>query len=166
AIPQINFRINGEGGADIYDLVAPVGWRNIFPAGTFEHSEVVDGVFQNPTVYYIQFDGDYSSEDPHYSVAVWKVGQSEPIAVSSTIRYWQYQPPSAGSGIVMLQFPGAGTNAPYAVDDIHLVEVGAAPEGYAVWAEGFFSAEELEDDSISGPRADADGDGLANLLEY
>lgn len=37
---------------------------------------------------------------------------------------------------------------------------------YASWSREWFSTEELADDMFGGPEADADGDGLANLLEF
>jgi hypothetical protein len=41
-----------------------------------------------------------------------------------------------------------------------------APVGFASWLQQNFSAEERNDDSVSGEGADPDGDGLPNLLEY
>lgn len=40
------------------------------------------------------------------------------------------------------------------------------PAGYALFNSTHFSTGELENSSISGPNADPDGDGLANLVEY
>ena len=34
------------------------------------------------------------------------------------------------------------------------------------WRELFFSPEEITDNALSGPLADADSDGIANILEY
>ncbi len=42
----------------------------------------------------------------------------------------------------------------------------AAPRGFGSWQAEHFSPAELADESVSGPYADPDGDGLANLLEY
>jgi hypothetical protein len=39
-------------------------------------------------------------------------------------------------------------------------------ETYATWASGRFTPAQLANPAISGPAADADGDGLINLLEY
>lgn len=47
------------------------------------------------------------------------------------------------------------------------IPVGAVgPGGYSAWAQIHFSPAELEDSSISGPDADAAGDGMPNLLKY
>lgn len=48
------------------------------------------------------------------------------------------------------------------------LNIAAAPVtvSYSQWADGEFSPSQLLDDSISGPDADPDGDGLSNLLEY
>lgn len=43
---------------------------------------------------------------------------------------------------------------------------GGGDEGYTDWLAEHFSADELEDESVSGPQADADGDGLPTLAEY
>ena len=37
---------------------------------------------------------------------------------------------------------------------------------FAVWSPAFFSANQLTNPAISGMNSDADGDGVANLLEY
>lgn len=44
-----------------------------------------------------------------------------------------------------------------------LIEVASS---YALWRSARFTTSELADTSISGPTADADADGLSNLLEY
>jgi glucuronoarabinoxylan endo-1,4-beta-xylanase len=46
------------------------------------------------------------------------------------------------------------------------VTVTPAPDPYAAWAAGQFTAEELADPEISGPNAMPAGDGLSNLLKY
>ncbi len=40
------------------------------------------------------------------------------------------------------------------------------PAGYEDWRTANFSAEDAEDDSVSGPQADPAGDGVANLIKY
>ncbi len=40
------------------------------------------------------------------------------------------------------------------------------PEGYEDWAGQFFTQDEMDDPSISGPSADPDGDGILNLMEF
>jgi hypothetical protein len=44
----------------------------------------------------------------------------------------------------------------------------AAPAGqtFAAWAAGVFTPAQLADSNVSGPTADADGDGLSNFIEY
>ena len=54
-----------------------------------------------------------------------------------------------------------------AVGDLAITQT--APPGpplFATWREKHFTEAELADESISGPYADPDGDGLANLVEY
>ncbi len=41
-----------------------------------------------------------------------------------------------------------------------------APESFAAWRMWYFSPAQIADDAISGPNADPDKDGIANLLEY
>lgn len=166
-LPVINFRITGDGSGQVYNNSNPAfstGWHVILPAGTFEASEHADDAFIDPSVYYLQFDGDYSTEQPSYTVSVRRAGEDDFFAVSDAASYWQYEVPPAGSGITMVHFHGY-VQAPYVIDDIHLVTIGE-PTGYAAWAENHFNPSELADPSISGPDADADGDGIPNLIEY
>src|SRR5690606_35508837 len=69
-LPVINFRINGLGEGQAYSSADPTGWKTLLPAGTFVASALTEGVFVDPTAYYIQFDGDYSTENPTYTVSV------------------------------------------------------------------------------------------------
>jgi glucuronoarabinoxylan endo-1,4-beta-xylanase len=46
------------------------------------------------------------------------------------------------------------------------VTVTPAPDPFAIWAAGQFTAQELADPEISGPNATPAGDGLSNLLKY
>jgi len=41
-----------------------------------------------------------------------------------------------------------------------------APESFAAWRMWYFSPAQIADEAISGPTADPDGDGIANLMEY
>lgn len=162
--PAINFRIIGGGGAQAFNT--GTGWQDVFPAGTFTPSTVTDGEFLDPTVYYIQFDGDYSTSSPTYTVSARRAGEAEFFAVSEPMSAFQYQVPPPGSGIVTVRFNGA-VQAPYVVDDIHMITVGGEPSaGYTAWAAQHFSAAELADESVSGQGADPDGDGIENLIEY
>jgi hypothetical protein len=43
---------------------------------------------------------------------------------------------------------------------------GGEPRGYAVWRGAAFEGAEIEDEAISGPEADPDGDGRLNWMEY
>lgn len=165
--PVINFRITGDGAGQAYNnsnAAFANGWYTVLPAGTFEASVETGGAFIDPTAYYIQIDGDYSTETPFYTVSARRVGEEAFFAVSDPASYWQYEVPPAGSGIVSVHYHGY-VQAPYVIDDVHLVTIGDSA-GFAAWAEGHFNASELADPSISGPDADADGDGVANLLEY
>jgi hypothetical protein len=179
--PQINFRINGDGGAQAYhgggahpDPSGSWGWRNVFPAGTFTFSPlnaptVAEATgFSETTAYYLQFDGDYSGESPSYTVSARRAGESDFFAVSAPVQAWQYLNPKPGDGIIRLRFHG-GVNSPYAVDSVQLgpFDTGVGPPaGYTAWAAQHFSPAEMGDESISGPLADADGDGIVNLIEY
>jgi hypothetical protein len=40
------------------------------------------------------------------------------------------------------------------------------PMSWALWQQDYFSNAERADVSLSGPEGDADGDGIANLIEY
>ncbi len=46
------------------------------------------------------------------------------------------------------------------------IQIGGAPLSYAAWREASFTAEEIADDSISGPAASAAGDGISNLVRF
>src|SRR5690625_906377 len=107
-IPTINFRIIGTGALQAYAEFPEEekGWKEVFPAGTFESSDLVDGEFVDPSVFYIQFDGDYSTEDPYYVVSIGRAGEDNFFAVSNEMRAWQYGIPTAGSGIAMVHFHG------------------------------------------------------------
>ncbi|HLS28600.1 MAG TPA: hypothetical protein VK041_08105, partial [Opitutales bacterium] len=167
-VPTINFRIIGTGGMQAFNDSGSdgAGWQDVFPAGTFEASEFIDGEFVDPSVFYLQFDGDYSTDDPYYVVSIRRVDDEEFFAVSPPMRSWQYGAPAAGSGIAMVHFHGF-VQGPYMIDDLHLIAVeDQTPEGYAAWAETYFNSSEMENPSISGPNADPDGDGITNLLEY
>jgi len=177
--PQINFRINGDGGAQAYhgggahpDHPAGSGWRNVFPAGTFTFSPLNGPIaeatgFTEPTAYYLQFDGDYSGESPSYTVSARRAGEADYFAVSAPIQAWQYLNPKPGDGIIRVRFHGA-VNSPYAVDSVHVGPFGSngeLPSGYTAWAEDKFGAD-AGNPAIAGPAADPDGDGIVNLIEY
>ena len=45
--------------------------------------------------------------------------------------------------------------------------VGTLPaEDFAAWQTAYFTPDQIADDTVSGPNADPDGDGIANLLEF
>lgn len=54
------------------------------------------------------------------------------------------------------------------IEEIRLENLnsGAVASGFEDWRKQQFSESQLQDSSISGPAADPDGDGVANLLEY
>jgi hypothetical protein len=69
----------------------------------------------------------------------------------------------------------AGNGAGFQLDEVRIGTTWAAVtpaadvtpgEGYAAWLEDHFNEAERADPSISGPGADPDGDGIANLIEY
>lgn len=162
--PAINFRVTGTGAGQVFhgqgEIPPPAAWHEVFPAGTFTESAHTDQLFENPTVYYIQFDGDYTTSPPSYTISVEEVGGSF-SAVSEPLSFFQYVVPEVGSGIITTRFNGV-VQAPYVVDDIHMISVGdSVPAGYAEWV-----AEHELDGSQSGMEADPDGDGIENLLEY
>lgn len=165
--PAINFRITGTGGGQAYNGgpgISGSGWVDVFPEGTFAPSVHTDDVFTDPTVYYIQFDGDYTTASPSYVISVRRADEGDFFAVSDPVSAFQHVVPAAGSGIVTVRFNGF-VEAPYVVDDIHMMTTGdSAPDGFATWQELHFETE--TDPAVIGPDADADGDGIPNLLEY
>jgi hypothetical protein len=60
---------------------------------------------------------------------------------------------------------GSGSRAQIRLDDIVIAAVGEIT-GFAAWQTGNFSEAELDDPAVSGPDADTNGSGIANLMRY
>ncbi len=69
-----------------------------------------------------------------------------------------------GVGTVTVRASQAGDASYEAAPDVDRTFTVSA--NFDSWALGYFSAPELADANVSGPNADPDGDGYANLVEY
>jgi len=85
-----------------------------------------------------------------------------PDQTAATLTFSQLQSTDAGTyHVVVTNSHGAARSS-----SVTLTVTTPPPSAFAQWNASHFSLSELSDSTVSGPAADPDHDGLANLLEY
>jgi hypothetical protein len=110
-------------------------------------------------------------ENPSPSVGIWyKVGAE--VGVNSVGAKWK-------NGIILVFVLNSNSAGNAAMSDLYGAltasfsslrwptnDLFPATLSYQAWRSKYFSAEDLVDESVGGDKADPDGDGVTNLLEY